>query len=37
MKKPLRRIGAISLVLALAVVTVPLKAQFVVYDPTNYI
>jgi hypothetical protein len=36
MKKPLLRIGAISLVVTLAVVTVPLKAQFVVYDPTNY-
>ena len=37
MTKPLRRVAAVSLVLALAVVTVPLKAQFVVYDPTNYI
>jgi hypothetical protein len=36
MKKPLLRIGAISLVFALAVVTVPLKAQFVVYDPISY-
>jgi len=37
MRKPLLRVGGISVVLALAVVTVPLKAQFVVYDPTNYI
>jgi hypothetical protein len=37
MTKPLLRVGAITLALALAVVTVPLKAQFVVYDPTNYI
>jgi len=37
MTKPLRRVGAITLALALAVVTVPLHAQFVVYDPMNYI
>jgi hypothetical protein len=36
MTKPLRRVAAVSLVLALAVVTVPVNAQFVVYDPTNY-
>ena len=37
MTKPLRRVGAITLALALAVVTVPLTAQLVVYDPMNYI
>mgnify|MGYP001792312278 CR=1 FL=1 len=36
MPKPLR-VAAITLALALAVVTVPLKAQLVVYDPTNSI
>ena len=37
MTKPLRRAAAVSLVLALAVVTVPVKAQLVVYDPANYL
>ena len=37
MTKPLLRVGAISLALALALVTVPLKAQLVVSDPMNYI
>jgi hypothetical protein len=37
MTKQLRRVGAISLVLGLAVVTVPLKAQLAVYDPANYL
>jgi hypothetical protein len=37
MRKPLVRAGAISLALSLAVVTHPLHAQFVVYDPTNYL
>lgn len=37
MMKPLLRVAAITLALTLAVVTVPLKAQLVVYDPTNYI
>ncbi len=37
MRKPLLRVGALTIALALAVVTVPVKAQFVVYDPTNYI
>ena len=35
MTKPLLRVGAITL--ALVVFTLTLKAQFVVYDPTNYI
>jgi hypothetical protein len=37
MRKPLLRVSAISLVLALAIVTVPLKAQLAVYDPANYL
>lgn len=37
MKSSLARIGALSAALALAVVTTPLDAQFVVYDPTNYV
>ena len=36
MTKPFR-VAAISSVLALALVTVPVKAQFVVYDPANYL
>jgi hypothetical protein len=37
MTKQLRRVAAISVVLALAVVAVPLKAQLAVYDPANYL
>jgi hypothetical protein len=36
MTKPLLRVGATSLVLALVVVATPLKAQLAVYDPANY-
>jgi hypothetical protein len=36
MTKPPLRIGVLTLALALAVVTVPLKAQLAVYDPANY-
>jgi len=37
MTTPSRRVGVITLALALAAVSVPLHAQFVVYDPTNYL
>jgi hypothetical protein len=37
MRKPLFRVGAIGVALALAVATGPLHAQFVVYDPQNYL
>src|SRR5206468_4481309 len=37
MTKAHLRIGAISLVLAVAIVAVPLKAQLAVYDPANYL
>ncbi len=37
MTTPLLRAGAITLALALTVITVPVRAQLVVYDPTNYV
>jgi hypothetical protein len=37
MRKRLVRVGALTLVLALAVASVPVRAQWVVYDPTNYL
>jgi hypothetical protein len=37
MTTPNLRVTAISLVLAVAVVAVPLKAQLAVYDPANYL
>jgi hypothetical protein len=37
MTTPNLRVAAISLVLAVAVVAVPLKAQLAVYDPANYL
>ena len=36
MKKSILRVGAITVALALVVVAVPLHAQWVVYDPSNY-